>query len=341
MKWRQRLISVVEGALAAWLIGFLIFYGMMKVVDRQFLPRLPTLDEPAHALDGYQFVWAFHAYSRPMEVLAGLVEVLCAVLLFFPRTRNLGALLTVGTMGYVTVLNLEYAIGMLIRSAAMCGAATLIVLFHFREFKAFFWDHTAPPPPAADVWPRWVQRVGRASMYLVFGFVLLDYWIGHETMAVERQPSEVWGRYRIQSVEGSAAHQERPLLVPGAIVYFDYRGETGVRTREMLRLGQYHVNPGAKSIEVTLYNADAAYLHELDRTFGEAAKRVFVPENVVLHLQGSYRFAPSGELVIEASDPAGVVVRLVREELNWPDKNRYLRFTWAPDGPGRRTKRCT
>ena len=53
MKWRQRLISVVEGALAAWLIGFLIFYGMMKVVDRQFLPRLPTLDEPAHALDGY------------------------------------------------------------------------------------------------------------------------------------------------------------------------------------------------------------------------------------------------------------------------------------------------
>jgi hypothetical protein len=174
-------------------------------------------------------------------------------------------------------------------------------------------------------------------MSLVVGFVLLDYWIGHETMAVERQPSEVWGRYRIQSVEGGAAYQEKPPLVPGAIVYFDYRGEAGVRTREMLRLGQYHVDPGAKRIEVTLYNADATYLHELDRTFGEASKWVFVPENVVLHLQGSYRFGPSRDLVIEASDPAGVVVRLVRDELNWPDKHRYLRLAWAPDRPGRGT----
>jgi hypothetical protein len=213
---------------------------------------------------------------------------------------------------------------MLIRSAAMCGAAMLIVLLHWREFKAFFWDHAAPPTPVAQLWPRWVQRVGRVSMYLVFGIVLLDYWNGHLTMA--KQPSEVWGRYRIQSVEGGAGGSELALVAPGAIVYFDYRGEAGVRTRDVLRLGQYRVDPSAKRIEVTLYNADADYLHELDRTFGEAAKRVFVPENEVLHLAGIYRFAPSGELVLEASHPAGLVVRLVREDLNWPEKNRYLRL---------------
>ena len=151
----------------------------MKLVDRQFLPRMPSLDEPAHGLDGYQIAWAFHAYSRRLEMLAGLIEVLSAVLLFFPRTRNLGALLTLRAMGYITVLNLEYAIGMLVRSAAMFGAAALIVLLHFGEFKAFFWDHAAPPGPPAELWPRWFRRVGRALMYLVFGFGLLDYWLMH------------------------------------------------------------------------------------------------------------------------------------------------------------------
>jgi hypothetical protein len=154
-------------------------------------------------------------------------------------------------------------------------------------------------------------------------------------LAPHLRPAEVYGRYRLQSVAGAA---EEPLWVAGAIVYLDHRGDAGLRHGDTLRLGTYRVDPDARTIEITLYNTDSEYLHRLHRSDGREADRAFVPANAVSHIRGQYQFSSSQELVVHAEQPAGLVLRLSRDDLHWPQKHWYLHVVQSgtkPDGSRR------
>ena len=53
-------------------------------------------------------LWTFMGASAPYQMLAGLAEVTCGMLLFWRRSRLLGALLAIGVMGNVVALNYCY-----------------------------------------------------------------------------------------------------------------------------------------------------------------------------------------------------------------------------------------
>lgn len=103
--------------LAAWLRLLLAFtlglamleYGMIKVVPAQFgPPGVVALTEAYGESTPMRLLWTFMGASTGYTLLAGLGEVMGGVLLFFRRTRTLGALLSGGILFNVFLLNMFY-----------------------------------------------------------------------------------------------------------------------------------------------------------------------------------------------------------------------------------------
>jgi len=84
-------------------------YGAIKVIKVQFpdlfLWRLLSSYGESSPVG---LLWSFMGYSRTYNLFTGLVELIGGALLFVPRLATLGALLSVGAMANVFMLNLSY-----------------------------------------------------------------------------------------------------------------------------------------------------------------------------------------------------------------------------------------
>jgi hypothetical protein len=100
---------VVRFALASQMF----FFGFAKVIPTQFIPpALTTIVSPVGFLDLSSLLWVFIGASTPYQMFTGWAEVLAAVLLVFPRTTLLGALLCAVDMVQVLALNAFYDFGL-------------------------------------------------------------------------------------------------------------------------------------------------------------------------------------------------------------------------------------
>jgi uncharacterized membrane protein YphA (DoxX/SURF4 family) len=103
--------------LAAWLwIGARFFlastmfgYGWAKVIKVQFGdPSLSRLIQPLGDMSPMGLVWTFMGFSTAYTVFSGVGEVLGGLLLCFRRTATLGALVVIGMMTNVVMINFCY-----------------------------------------------------------------------------------------------------------------------------------------------------------------------------------------------------------------------------------------
>ncbi len=84
-------------------------YGYAKVIKNQFVsPGLAELLLPIGDQSPMGLVWRFMGFSTAYTVFAGLGEVVGGILLCFRRTATLGALVVVGVMTNVCMLNYAY-----------------------------------------------------------------------------------------------------------------------------------------------------------------------------------------------------------------------------------------
>lgn len=84
-------------------------YGIQKLFALQFpSPQTYRLLERIGDASPMGLLWTFMGASTPYQMIAGGLETLGAVLLLFRRTATLGALLLVGVMGNVVLLNFCY-----------------------------------------------------------------------------------------------------------------------------------------------------------------------------------------------------------------------------------------
>ena len=103
--------------LRLYLIGELFSYGLGKVIPNQFSPLGPDiLSQPLGDSSPSGLLWAFMGYSVPYTVFAGLGEVAAGILLCFRRTTTLGALIGIGVMSNVVMLNFAYDVGVKLHS---------------------------------------------------------------------------------------------------------------------------------------------------------------------------------------------------------------------------------
>ncbi|HWE28124.1 MAG TPA: hypothetical protein VHB97_08990 [Polyangia bacterium] len=145
----------------------MVGYGFLKVLGLQFSPpQFPRLAEAYGDSSPMGLLWTFMGYSVPYTMLAGFAELLGGTLLLFRRTTLLGALVLLGVMGNVVLLNLCYDVPVKLYATHLWLMALLLTLPESRRLVDFFVRQRAIEPLVVATpfargrlrWVRWIVK---------------------------------------------------------------------------------------------------------------------------------------------------------------------------------------
>ncbi|MGG9962110.1 hypothetical protein [Ferruginibacter sp. SUN106] len=92
-----------------YLFCTMISYGLFKVIKLQFpFPYLGRLVQPYGDSSPMGLAWTYMGYSNSYNYFTGYAELLAGVLLLFRRTSTIGALVALGVMTNVFMINIGY-----------------------------------------------------------------------------------------------------------------------------------------------------------------------------------------------------------------------------------------
>ncbi|MFD3744988.1 DoxX family protein [Nocardia sp. NPDC058633] len=104
-----RLLSWFLTALRLFVGGQMLFYGFAKLIPTQMPePSLIALLTRVGDLSPMAMLWTQVGSSPAYEIALGTAEVIAGLLLFWPRTATLGAMVSVISMAQVFLLNLTF-----------------------------------------------------------------------------------------------------------------------------------------------------------------------------------------------------------------------------------------
>lgn len=126
-QWLTLGVRFILGAL-------LIIYGAVKVIPVQMSP--PSLINkltPYGDLSSFRVLWLFMGSSPTYTIITGLVELSSGILLFFRRTKLLGALIALVATTHVFLLNLFYDVPVKLLSFHMLMMTVFLLAPHWRR----------------------------------------------------------------------------------------------------------------------------------------------------------------------------------------------------------------
>lgn len=107
----------------------MISYGAFKLIPSQFsTPSLGTLFQTYGEASPMGILWTFMGASLAYTMFTGAAEMLGGLLLVARRTTLLGALVCIGVMGNVVMLNLSYDVPVKLYSSHLLAMAVFLTL---------------------------------------------------------------------------------------------------------------------------------------------------------------------------------------------------------------------
>lgn len=193
-------------------------YGLFKVIPVQFGALEPTLlTRSIGELPPMRMLWAFMAASTPYTIFGGAAEVLGACLLFSRRTMLLGALILIGVMTNVVLLNLCYDVPIKIKSSHLLACSIFLAApAAERLWRAVMEVPEASVLPARATSARWVARVVTlltfAAAFAVFAGMA---YRGYESqLRAARQP--LYGVWEVQAAPADVQRWQRVAIGDGS-----------------------------------------------------------------------------------------------------------------------------
>lgn len=184
---RDMLRSYLRYTLAFALLG----YGLSKVTfEMNQFPENAAfqLDKTWGDSSPMNVLWAFMGASRPYTFFAGMAEVLAAMLLIWRRTATLGALVALGTMTNVMLLNFCYDVPVKIYSTHLVMMSVMIILPDVRRLaNVLVLNRAAEPAAPSGVWRAgWPSLTHAIVKTAVIGFLFVLPF-GAQTWNVSKQ----------------------------------------------------------------------------------------------------------------------------------------------------------
>ena len=150
-------------------------YGAGKVVPTQMLPpSLNTLLQPFGDLTPYRLSWTYIGASPGYEIFAGTVEVLGGILLLIPGLTTLGALVTLGAMSNVFMLNVGYGIPVKLWALHLLLFSAFLLLPDARRLlKLFVQNGEVEPAHRRSLFERpWLSSLAWGLQWALASYVL-------------------------------------------------------------------------------------------------------------------------------------------------------------------------
>jgi hypothetical protein len=117
----------------------MIAYGAVKVIKSQFPnPSLDRLVQPFGDASPMGLLWTFMGASASYNVFSGAGEMLGGLLLTARRTTLLGALVCLGVLGNVVLLNFSYDVPVKLFSCHLLAMAVFLAAPDLRRLANFF-----------------------------------------------------------------------------------------------------------------------------------------------------------------------------------------------------------
>jgi uncharacterized membrane protein YphA (DoxX/SURF4 family) len=193
------------------LAGQMIVYGAAKAIPMQMgFPTLASLLEPFRNFSPASVLWDSIGAAPAYEIFAGCAELLGGILLIFPRTTTLGALICLIDMIQVFMLNMTYDIPVKLLSFHLILLSLYLLAPEMRRLADFFFGDRAVEPSQR---PRLFlsRRANRIALavQILFGLWLLgmNLWGGAKgwtTYGGGRPKSALYGIWDVQelSIDG-------------------------------------------------------------------------------------------------------------------------------------------
>jgi len=204
----ERLAYGLRVFIRHYLALILIIYGLAKVFKTQF--PYPTYEMLARSYGDSSpmgLLWTFMGYSYPYNLFTGLGEVMGGALLLFRRTTLLGALIIIGVMSNVVVLNFSYDVPVKIYSTHLLLMTFFLVLPDLQRLRQFFIanQHVEPARMTELGLNKNLVKAGRILLSIVlvgmigtniYFFVKLP-----DMMAAGNRDAVLYGQYKVTEFE--------------------------------------------------------------------------------------------------------------------------------------------
>ena len=194
----------------------LIGYGAAKVIPSQFPPlSLHRLLQPFGDASPMGLLWSFMGASAPYTIFSGAVEMLAGLLLFFPRTTTLGALVSIGVMSHVVVLNFCYDVPVKLLSLHLLALAIFLAAPDARRLLNLFVLNRAAGPALTETVlrrPAFLRAAFVLKLLLLAAVTVSSLYHSHSTLQAMAPKSPLYGIWQVEEyvLDGEAHPPEVP-----------------------------------------------------------------------------------------------------------------------------------
>ncbi len=166
----------------------MINYGSVKVIPAQFpMPTLSRLLERYGNSSPMGLLWTSMGVAHSYSYFAGGVEVLGGLLMFIPSLATLGALISLGALSNVFMLNVGYDVPVKLGCMHWIAMALIIIAPDARRLMNFFiLNRQAETAVVRPLFRRRSWQVAAVVLQIAFGVAFLGYRMIRSERIVEQ-----------------------------------------------------------------------------------------------------------------------------------------------------------
>lgn len=180
----------------------MISYGAVKVIKSQFPdPSLARLMQTYGDSSPMGLLWTFMGASKSYNIFTGGVECLGGFLLFIPRLTTLGALVSIGALANIFMLNMSYDVPVKLYSFHLLLMAVVLAGPDLRRLADFFVFHrkvqlTVYSPSLRRKWARWALL--GAQLLLIGYYSIISFVHAYQSFATYNAKPPLYGIWSVE-----------------------------------------------------------------------------------------------------------------------------------------------